>query len=448
MYIKKTLLIYILILSMLLSSCGSTLPQSGKDTDTDSGDFGENTEEITPPETEKVPQNEKITVVCDEEYTEEIDEEYLYPGFPDTHHKIVIPKLTSESENAKKFNYKIARFHLNDAVLALQLGEEKDSVYNVDYIFEECNGIIGILITDFTSVIGSHKNANYYGFYYDTVNDRELDFFEYLEALGVDYAELISAVNSSITEYYPDESYALKGNFSDYEITAAIFSNSKAYVSLPSYGWGKVLGEYERSFVGRADKKYDVSIEDKLEIFYKDYKGLLNASPEGDIAHAFIVDYNGDSVPEILIEYCNPYLHGDYYKVFGIKDNDIADRGGSSYGPGIESSYSFILYEGRFGDMDFETSHLYNGTDDYFVSVRIHFGGEEELAWSCTFDCSVSDNYFAYQIGDDGDYVEISEQEFRSMYQECCDFADSHSPFVGDSGFRGVWELQKSILGM
>lgn len=443
---KKVFLIFILTLSMLLSSCGSTLPQTGKNTDADPGDFGENTEEITPPETEKDPQKEKITVVCGEKYTEEIDEEYLYPGFPDTHHKIVVPKLTSESENAKKFNEKIAKFHLNDAVLALQINEEKDAVYNVDYIFEECNGIIGILITDFTSVIGSHKNANYYGFYFDTVNDRELDFFEYLEALGVDYSALISTVNSSITEYYPDESFVLKENLSDYEITAAIFSDNKAYISLPSYGWGKVLGEYEQNFVGRTDKKYDVSIEDKLEIFYNDYKWLIDASPEGDIADAFIVDCNGDSVPEILIEYCKPYLHGDYYKVFGIKDNDFTDRGGSSYGPGIESSYSFILYEGRFGEIDFETFHPYDGTDNYYVSVRITFGGEEESAWCCTFKCSDSDNYYAYQIGYEGDYIEISEQEYRSMYQECLDFADSHSPLVGYSDFRSIWELQKSML--
>ena len=195
---KNEFLIFILILSMLLSSCGSTLPQPGKDTDTDLGDFGENTEEITPPETEKVPQNEKITVVCDEEYTKEIDEEYLNTDVPVTHHKIRIPKLTLESENAKKFNEKITKLHSEDAKNALMWKAEKNVAYDIDYIFEEYNGIIGILITDFTAVIGSHKNANYYGFYFDTVNDRELDFFEYLEALGVDYSALISTVNSSM----------------------------------------------------------------------------------------------------------------------------------------------------------------------------------------------------------------------------------------------------------
>ena len=214
---KNAFLIFILILSMLLSSCGSTLPQSGKDTDTDLGDFGdvdENTEEITLPEAEKDPQNKKITVVCDEEYTEEIDEEYLNTDVPVTHHKIRIPKLTLESENASNFNLSI-HWHGREPIHLLEKEYYPyDMVYNIDYIFEEYNGIFGIMIKDYSSPITKYRSEKYYGYYYDTVNDRELDYFEYLEALGVDYDELIQAAVASVRSYNSDERFELNGDFS------------------------------------------------------------------------------------------------------------------------------------------------------------------------------------------------------------------------------------------
>ncbi len=232
--------------------------------------------------------SEKVTVSCSMTYVKAIDE--------DTEHRISIPKIFPATENAKKFNQKIMDRH-STAIEALNSGQDEDKVYNIGYIFEEYNGIFGILINDSSYVMNSCGNYECYGYYYDTKNDCALNYFEYLEALGVDYSEIVRAVNQDIFEYYPEEeSYILSENYEDFDISSAIFSEKKAHFVLPSYGFGEILAEYEGDFIGKSNKKYDVAV--LLENFYNTEIKDLNY-----VFFGRIIDLDEDNVPELVVNF-------------------------------------------------------------------------------------------------------------------------------------------------
>ncbi len=235
---------------------------------------------------ENSPEDE-ITVSCAVRYTNEIDR--------DTEHKISIPKIFPASKKAKEFNQKLMSKH-SSAIELLNKGTQENKVYNISYIFEEYDGIFGILIKDFTYVMNSGGNCKLYGYYFDTKKDRELDFFQYLEALGVDYSELVSEVNSDIDKYYPDDGYIMSEKYVDYDIKAAIFSKNKAHIVLPSYGFGQMEAVYDKCFVGKGDPKYDIATI--LENYYYNEIQDLNF-----VFYGRIIDLDNDNFPELVVNF-------------------------------------------------------------------------------------------------------------------------------------------------
>ena len=283
-------------------------------------------------------------------YSKKISSEFDNVGLPDTHHTVILPKINYNTDAAVVFNKKIMEKH-GDSIEILKAGEEERTVYKISYSFSVCNGIVGIMISDSRSVINAYKDQDYFGYYYDTKNDKELNFFADLEALGIDYAKMVSEINKTA-----GQSIKYSTDYTDYEISAAIFKNSSFIAELPYPTWGSHLEEIPVSIVGSSDVKYDVS--DILMKWYQKNKNEFDSSQyDGDLSSIKFYDLDVDGADEIC------FVYEDYQPIYifyrlenGIynMDCDIGTESGSGYfqditlftgSDGIVSAYFTALWE-------------------------------------------------------------------------------------------------------
>lgn len=145
-------------------------------------------------------QENSVSVVDAVNYTKEVitspeaaDMGMSYAG---CYHNIKLPKLSSDTANAKEFNKKLYNT-FGDKYEELLDNLEAGHIYGSDYEYKNHNGIIGIVIyTGVGPQMGGYT-THYNCFYYDTINDCELTFNEYLLALNISKSELWSTVKSS-----------------------------------------------------------------------------------------------------------------------------------------------------------------------------------------------------------------------------------------------------------
>ncbi|MBR4910771.1 MAG: hypothetical protein IKZ47_05575 [Clostridia bacterium] len=104
-------------------------------------------------------------------------------------HKIRLPKITADTENAKKFNKKIYDT-FKDVYEVLQNNLEENNIYFYDYIYKIYDGFIGIIVNSSAGVQCGGISPGYTVFYYDIDNDKELTYEEYLTALDLSKEKL------------------------------------------------------------------------------------------------------------------------------------------------------------------------------------------------------------------------------------------------------------------
>lgn len=120
---------------------------------------------------------------------------------PDGNNTIKLPKITLETENAKKFNEKMYATFENEYNWLIN-DQEGNQIFNCDYRYTVNNGIIGIAIDASIGVQQGGVSECYYAFYYDTINDKELTFDEYVATFGITKAKLWDSIKN--TSSYSD----------------------------------------------------------------------------------------------------------------------------------------------------------------------------------------------------------------------------------------------------
>ncbi len=115
---------------------------------------------------------------------------------PDGNNTIKLPKITSTTENVKKFNEKIYATFENEYNRLLN-DKEGNQIFSCDYKYRVNNGIIGIAIDAIVGVQQGGVSEYYYTFYYDTNNDRELTFDEYIAIFGISKDELLNSIKNT-----------------------------------------------------------------------------------------------------------------------------------------------------------------------------------------------------------------------------------------------------------
>lgn len=196
---------------------------------------------------EEVPEEEvpeeaaEITVVSAYEYSRDvipppfIDQEYV--------HNLKCPMIVGETEGIKAFNDNISgrlSYYKDTLESNEQTGTADSYVCDVSYEYYVYNGIVGIFLTNKTSTLGSYFNTSYGGFYFDTNTDKELTFVEYLDALGVDYRDMVSVFNQYHSETdYEGNKITYSTDVDDLAINHAIFDGTHAVAATPHDGWGQ-----------------------------------------------------------------------------------------------------------------------------------------------------------------------------------------------------------------
>ena len=99
-------------------------------------------------------------------------------------HVIKLPKITSNTNNAQAFNKKLFDVFSKPYEI-LKNNQEKEQVYECNYEYKIYNGIIGIVIEAYVGAQAAGATSWHFPYYYDTKNDKELTYDEYLKALNL-----------------------------------------------------------------------------------------------------------------------------------------------------------------------------------------------------------------------------------------------------------------------
>lgn len=111
-------------------------------------------------------------------------------------HSLRIPQLSLDTDNAREFNKKIWREYSPPLWLLTEDNEGAD-IYLCDYQWYNNNGFVGILIYQGQGTQMEWFNSYVKGYYYDTTQDRELTFEEYLRSNGTTYDQVLETVLNS-----------------------------------------------------------------------------------------------------------------------------------------------------------------------------------------------------------------------------------------------------------
>ncbi len=309
---------------------------------------------------------EKNHVVDAIDYSKKISSEFDGMGLVDTHHTVVLPKLNYDTAAADALNKKIMKNH-GDSIEILKAGTEDRTVYQISYSFNVCRGIVGIMVSDSRSMIQSYRDQDYFGYYYDIEKDEELGYFEYLEALGVDYSEMVGEINketvASGMEYSTD--------YTDYVISAVLFDESSFTAEVLSPTWGTYLREIPVSIVGHSNKKYDV--QKVLVKWYEKNKKYIDPEYEwyGELTAIKYYDMDVDGVDEI----CFVYGDSRFTCVFYRLENGIYDME-CDIGPGWGTGYIEDMFLAT-GEDGIVTAHFsgtdYSGDDIRYTSYEYRY---------------------------------------------------------------------------
>ncbi len=346
-------------------------------------------------------------------YSKKISSEFDNAGLPDTHHTVVLPKVNYNTVAATALNKKIMKKH-GDSIEILKTGTEDRTVYKINYSFSVCNDIIGIMISDSRSMVSAYKDQDYFGYYYDTKRDKELSFFEYLEALGVDYAEMVYEINIANNNPY----WEYSTDYTNYDISAAIFSDSSFTAELPLPTWGSELKEISVSITESSDKKYDVS--KVLMKWYQKNKNKLDTDEYyGGLSSIEFYDLDIDGADEIC------FIYNDYETIyiFYKLENGIFDMD-CSIGPGSGSGYleDMVLSTGPDGIVSAYFTAIWQLDNVYgynFVEYRFTNGEwspneESRMYLTETLTEPVVYKYNTKSAGAE-DYIEISKEKYDEI---------------------------------
>lgn len=355
----------------------------------------------------------KNIVVDAVSYSKKISSEFDDSGITDTHHTVVLPKVNYDTDAAAALNKKIMKNH-GDSIEILKSGKEDRTVYKISYSFSICNGIVGIMVSDSRSVVQSYRDQDYFGYYYDTKRDKELNYFEYLETLGVDYSDIVCEINKVVST--PLVEYST--NYKDYEITAVIFDENSFIAEVPSPTWGTYLVDIPVSIIGRSEKKYEVS--EVLMKWYQKNKDKLDTNQRyGELSSIDFYDLDADGADEICFIYDDYATIYVFYKLEnGIYDMDcrIGPGSGSGYfeamrlctgSDGIVSAYfSAIMYMDDALEYYFHELHFIDGE-----WVR----NEESTMYLWETTTTPAVYKYSTKSTASEDYIEISKEEYKKI---------------------------------
>lgn len=173
-----------------------------------------------------------------------------YYGYDDYDDLIMrIPKINRTGAGAQAINKKIVNSILSDyGVKCLNYYENNDLgytrlVFGSGYEYYEYNGLLAVILKTCSGKYGSEAYYNYFVFYYDIENDRELMLGEYLSRMGTSTDELLAILD---TDQY--RNYFWKDNDSSKEFQKGCIVNAvrisdgvfDVYVKVNNYYSGDV----------------------------------------------------------------------------------------------------------------------------------------------------------------------------------------------------------------
>ncbi len=153
--------------------------------------------------------NEPIKVVDAVNYEKDVvDGDGLGEAFKK--HYVILPKITSDTDNAKAFNELLANPYSFDtpAEEILKQGLEGDQIIQISYDATVENNIAAISVRFIDGYKFSSFDTYYKCFYFDANQDKELTLDEYIAAKGMDKADLLATAEN--TEEYKN---AFQGEF-------------------------------------------------------------------------------------------------------------------------------------------------------------------------------------------------------------------------------------------
>lgn len=145
-------------------------------------------------------------------------------GYEEMEHRVILPRITSETENSKAFNQKMYD-SFSYAYDALINNEEYAAMYDISYQYKIDNSVIGIFITNRHAVQAGGGTWFYEAFYYDIENDKEITLDEYVAAFGFTVSELFKLIKT--TDEYK---FAYEYAYGDISIRDCIIDDRGLYV--------------------------------------------------------------------------------------------------------------------------------------------------------------------------------------------------------------------------
>ncbi len=169
----------------------------------------ENTEATTKRQSNEVV-IDAVNYVRDVDFSKPANKNYANDVGPEsTKHRIRIPKLNSDTENAAIFNQTIY-YDYGDTYQEVLNNEDEEICYTLDYEYTHDHGLVAICVEVCDAYLGSERydDANYY--YYDLNNDRALTLSQYINAIGKTDEEIYNCVNNEIRSLGYDEEYSVE----------------------------------------------------------------------------------------------------------------------------------------------------------------------------------------------------------------------------------------------
>lgn len=417
---------------------------------------GNDNESVITQDIEELPKTPvDVTVSMAISYTKE-----MYHEFNSNYQQVIeIPKISGDSAEVDKFNQKILKKH-GDTVDICKNGEDYGMMYFTKYWYKVYNGVVGIIILDERSTIGSFFNSMYYGYYFDANNDKELSYAEYLTLLQISEKDMVRNINRDSTLLSPDNS---KIKFAAKSISATIYDGAGAKAVVPDYFGAQCMLDFEYEVVADVFEKAkpNPALEAELALVkYVDENSSEFYKNEYYEPHSlFLADINNDRIPELCVEYWSTaydsrdgYIEAIKYENGKfIKIPSVASTG--RRGPGILSGYA--LYYNDSGKLYFkeetEECNVFFGAQDYKYNVCIYsFDDSANREIAIKYTSAIIDGEYYYD--DDGtSATKVTEEYYLSKTKECDNFIKSLSDIgipKSDNlaiNITDIWELQKSF---
>lgn len=408
----------------------------------------------------------EVKVVEAVNYTREVNPAFnLDAGFSPRSHSVSIPKIDGNSAAINAFNEKILNAYMKYVDELKNTSEDFSHTY-ITYDFEIIDGIVGIMIMNRCSHFSSYIGDSFGGYYYDSNNDEEICFEEYLKRLHVDFDKMTDLVNDVLKREGDasslDAEPALGNTLSEHRIRKALISENgfiATFVRIMGMGGTEstITIECPISDITSDEAVQKAPASDPVQIltdFYNDNKEELSAYTPiygmdcSNMINAYLADLDNDGTPELCIKYndfSDEYTHISIYRVAAgqvILSLNCIDVWNERMGH-LNKDYKLLFDNGEIRTCIIYSDTQYDDSIEYYV-----YNWDDNVA-SLVEDIAFRRRNGIYEFSnklDNTGYPDYSTVSSAEYIRKKEDYTKKFEEIMLDTdhcGFYDIWNLQK-----